>query len=61
MIFAYVTICILQLQTCAPETVVKGQSFTTETECWEAVNDFMDHTKNSPSPIGMTFRCAGET
>lgn len=62
MVLAYVTICILQLHVCAPETAVQATPFADETECWQAVSDFMtQHGHAADSAVTLTFRCAGET
>lgn len=58
MILAYVTMCILQLHTCAPEVRLKVEPFDTGDECWEAVGHFMDeHKLTDKSPVALTFRC----
>lgn len=61
MILAYVTMCILELSTCAPEVRLKVEPFDTSEECWSAVSHFMDdHHTADASPVALTFRCGEE-
>lgn len=60
MIFASVTICLIQLHLCAPTTQVPAP-FDTAEECWDHVNDFMEHFKRPGMGIELTWSCGEDT
>lgn len=61
MILAYVTICLLKLHTCAPETAVTASPFDTEKECWEHVDEFMREFTAMGSGVSLTWKCGEDT
>lgn len=60
MILAYVTICLMRLHVCAPETPVLAQPFDDEAACWAAVDEFMHDFTAAPSPVSLTWKCGEE-
>lgn len=60
MILAYVTICLLELNMCAPSTPVPAP-FDTTKECWEHVDDFMKRFTSHGSAVRLTWICGEDT